>query len=62
VKNQNGCTDLLAFLGRSAKQIEQLSKGDFRIPDVTILTIKAAEIIEMRMSVQLTGNAFILKK
>ena len=32
------------------KQIENLSKGDFRIPDLTILTIKAAEIIEMRMS------------
>lgn len=37
-------------LGAAQKQIEQLSKGDFRIPDVTILTIKAAEIIEMRMS------------
>lgn len=37
-------------LGAAQKQIEQLSKGDFRIPDLTILTIKAAEIIEMRMS------------
>ena len=37
-------------LGAAKKQIENLTKGDFRIPDVTILTIKAAEIIEMRMS------------
>lgn len=37
-------------LGAAQKQIEQLSKGDFRIPDLTILTITAAEIIEMRMS------------
>ena len=37
-------------LGAAQKQIENLSKGDFRIPDLTILTIKAAEIIEMRMS------------
>lgn len=37
-------------LGAAAKQIEKLSQGDFRIPDLTILTIKAAEIIEMRKS------------
>ena len=37
-------------LGAAQKQIENLSKGDFRIPDLTILTIKAAEIIEMRKS------------
>ncbi|WP_151804965.1 nuclease [Acinetobacter bereziniae] len=37
-------------LGAAKKQIENLSKGDFRIPDVTVLAIKAAEIIEMRMS------------
>lgn len=37
-------------LGAAKKQIEDLTKGDFRIPDVTILTVKAAEIIEMRMS------------
>ncbi|MFW1837443.1 nuclease [Acinetobacter gyllenbergii] len=37
-------------LGAAAKQIEKLSKGDFRIPDLTILTIKAAEIIAMRKS------------
>ena len=37
-------------LGEEKKQIENLSKGDFRIPDLTILTIKAAEIIEMRKS------------
>jgi hypothetical protein len=37
-------------LGAAKREIEDLSKGDFRIPDLTILTIKAAEIIEMRMS------------
>ena len=37
-------------LGAAQKQIENLSKGDFRIPDLTILTIKAAAIIEMRKS------------
>lgn len=36
-------------LGAAQKQIEEMCKGAFRIPDITILTIKAAEIIEMRM-------------
>lgn len=37
-------------LGAAQKQIESLSKGDFRIPDLTILAIKSPKIIEMRMS------------
>lgn len=45
-------------LGAAQKQIEQLSKGDFRIPDLTILTIKAAEIIEMRMSGMIDWKRF----
>lgn len=45
-------------LGAAKKQIENLSKGDFRIPDVTVLTIKAAEIIEMRMSGTIEWDRF----
>lgn len=37
-------------LGAAKKQIEKFSKGDLRIPDVVILTVKAAEIITMRKS------------
>lgn len=37
-------------LGAAQKQIEKMGKGAFRIPDVTVLTIKAPEIIAMRMS------------
>lgn len=45
-------------LGVAQKQIENLAKGDFRIPDLTILTIKAAEIIEMRMSGMIDWSRF----
>ena len=37
-------------LGAAQKQIEEMAKGAFRIPDLTILKVKAKEIIEMRMS------------
>lgn len=37
-------------LGAAKREIENMGKGAFRIPDVTILTVKAAEIIEMRTS------------
>ncbi len=49
-------------LGAAKKQIENLSKGDFRIPDVTVLTIKAAEIIEMRMSGTIEWDRFEPKR
>lgn len=45
-------------LGAAQKQIENLSKGDFRIPDLTILTIKATEIIEMRMTGTIDWSRF----
>lgn len=45
-------------LGVAKKRIENLTKGDFRIPDVTILTIKAVEIIEMRMSGTIDWDRF----
>lgn len=37
-------------LGAAKREIEDLGKGDFRIPDVTVLKVKAAEIIAMRTS------------
>lgn len=45
-------------LGAAQKQIEEMCKGAFRIPDLTILTIKAAEIIEMRMSGTIDWDRF----
>ena len=45
-------------LGAAKRKIEDLSKGDFRIPDVTILKIKAAEILAMRMSGTIDWNRF----
>lgn len=48
-------------LGAAKEQIENLTKGDFRIPDVTILAIKAAEIIEMRMSGTIDWKRFYPK-
>ncbi|WP_151824560.1 nuclease [Acinetobacter bereziniae] len=45
-------------LGVAKREIEDLSKGDFRIPDVTVLSIKASEIIEMRMSGTIDWNRF----
>lgn len=49
-------------LGAAQKQIEEMCKGAFRIPDVTILTIKAAEIIEMRMSGTIDWDRFEPRK
>lgn len=45
-------------LGAAKREIEDMGKGAFRIPDVTILTIKAPEIIEMRMAGIIDWNRF----
>ena len=37
-------------LGAAKREIEDMGKGAFRIPDVTVLKVKAAEIIAMRTS------------
>lgn len=45
-------------LGAAQKQIEEMAKGAFRIPDLTILTIKATEIIAMRNSGTIDWSRF----
>lgn len=37
-------------LGAASKQIENMSKGAFRIPDITVLKVTEAEILAMRQS------------
>ncbi|WP_445115969.1 nuclease [Acinetobacter sp. WZC-1] len=45
-------------LGAAQKQIEEMAKGAFRIPDLTILTIRTAEIIAMRQSGMIDWKRF----
>ena len=45
-------------LGAAKREIEDMGKGAFRIPDVTVLKIKAPEIIAMRKSGVIDWNRF----